>query len=444
MSKSFIPLLDTSLPIFYKEDDKCILLYSFGYLVSVEKQNWRQNLIVSEEWQRLQKNAINGTKNPPKWVQKFKPFSLNIYLTRLCSMNCVYCFSSPSQKNQQLISPSTDAIIACAHMVVENCREEDKTMVLVTHGGGEPTMDNRLEPLVIYIKDLCKKKNVKIFTYLATNGMMDAAKAEKISQIFDLVGLSCDGPPEIQNQQRPLTNGSHSSPFIETVASIFHRNQQNFEVRVTLTRNSWPRMIDIATYFIERIHPNGINLELAYKTSKPPIYECEINTFVDLYLSAQAICQKVNIPWRSSAIRPSHHHRQYCHILQNTLQIIPGDIATNCFLDNDLIESLQRGMQIGAYNQHSKNWVIDFRKIDSLRRKLLINAQVCENCIASSHCHRSCPDVCPFDCKADVPDIHCQLNKRLFQEFLVRAGKQLIEYREKHHQLIAGKEIIAC
>jgi sulfatase maturation enzyme AslB (radical SAM superfamily) len=444
MADPFISLEDTNLPIFYLEGEMDVLLYTPGYLVRVEKQNWRQTIRGSETWHQIERKANKTQEKPSHWTSEFRPLSLNVYLNRHCNLDCVYCFNRPAQKNNPLMAPSTDAIIAGAKLVVKNCREANKPMVLVIHGGGEPTLDNRLEPLVNYIKDTCRKANVEIFTYLATNGVMNSVKAEKICQLFDLIGLSCDGPPDIQNLHRPLIDKGNSSSYIERTASIFQRNFQAFEVRVTLTKNSWPQMVNIAQYFIDHIHPSEINVELAYLTTTPPITANDINPFTDLYLSVQAHCQAAGIPWRSSAFRPGQHHRQYCHVLQSTLQIIPGDVATNCFLDNDSFESRGRGLQIGAFDKQSKKWTFDVKRIHSLRKRLLTNAHICEDCIVSSHCHRSCPNICPFDNHSTLPDIHCQLNQHLFTEVLIRAGKELLEQCEQLNQPFHGRDIIAC
>lgn len=444
MTESFIPLPDTNLPIFYLERERDILLYAPGYLVRVEKQNWLQTIKESDAWRQLERKAIKTLEKPSQRTSEFKPLSLNVYLNRHCNLECIYCFTKSAHKNKPLIAPSTDAIIAGAQIVIENCKEMNKPMVLVMHGGGEPTQDNRLEPLVNYIKELCSRENVKDFTYLATNGVMTPAKAEKICQLFDLIGLSCDGPPIIQNMHRPLSDNGNSSAYIERTASILHRNFQAFEVRVTLTKNSWLQMLDIAQYFIDHIHPSGINVELAYLTATPPITANDINTFTELYLSAQTQSQAAGIPWRSSSIRPGQHHQQYCHVLQDTFQIIPGDVATNCFLDNESIESKGRGFQIGTFDQQSKKWTFDLKKIHSLRTHLSTNAQICEDCIVSFHCHRSCPNICPFDNNSTLPDIHCQLNQHLFNKVLIKVGDELTEYCEQHSQPIHSKDIIAC
>ena len=129
MAESFIPLPETNLPIFFLEGERDVLLYAPGYLVRVEKQNWRQTIKGSEAWLQLERKAFKAQEKSSSWTSEFRPLSLNVYLNRHCNLDCVYCFTRPVQKNNPLIAPSTEAIIAGAEIVIQNCKEENKPMV---------------------------------------------------------------------------------------------------------------------------------------------------------------------------------------------------------------------------------------------------------------------------------------------------------------------------
>jgi len=258
------------------------------------------------------------------------------------------------------------------------------------------------------------------------------------------MGLSCDGPPQIQDQQRPLANGSGSSSYVEQTASIFNENDQPFEARVTLTSNSWRQMPSIADYLITTIRPRAINVELVYRTSEPPLRMPEIDQFLENYFKAQDRCKEANIPWRTSTIRPRHSHRQYCHVFQDTFQIIPGDVASLCFLDNDCYESSKRQTHIGTYDKKTNGWLIDDQHIEDSRNKIFMAWEECSGCFVSAHCQRSCPETCPLD-KAQAPDVvRCQLNQMMLNAHLVRAADQLSKYCEVNHTKSAGLEIVEC
>ena len=444
MPESFSPFAGESLPIFHKFRERDVLFYALGYLARVEKSNWEALLYSSDEWQRLQSHAKRSLDKPESWSQPFSPISLHIYLTRRCNLNCVYCFSNPGETPSKSLTLSTPAILTGAHLVADQCQKRKLPMTCVFHGGGEPTLDNRIEPIAYYVKDLCRQKEISLFMYLATNGVMSPDKFEKIAKLFDLIGLSCDGPPKIQDAQRPRMDGNQSSPFVEHTASIFHDHNQAFEARVTLTKQSWEKMPEIAAYFIEEIHPQAINVELSYQTTDFPVDETEFDSFIKRYFQAQDLCEAAGIPWRTSRMRPGQHHRQYCHILQDTLQIIPGDAATLCFLDNDRFESSCLGTQIGDYDAMKRAWILDDTKINTLRQNILKEADICNQCIVQTHCHRSCPDRCPISSPLNLPDIHCKLNQRLFNALLLRESNKLEEKCLNSHLALAGKEITGC
>lgn len=419
------------------------MIYAAGYLVRVERQNWRDLLRSSPEWQTLQAHALQANRRPESW-ETYTPISLHIYLTQKCNLACYYCFSEPARSRKISSDLSTEAVINAAELVSNNCQNQKSAMTVVFHGGGEPTQDKRIEPLAHYIRDMCEAKKIRAFFYLATNGVMAADTAEKMCEVFDLIGLSCDGPPDIQDKQRPTRAGFSSSKFIETTALIFNQHHQDFEVRLTLTKNSWPRMRDIAAYLIENLHPQAINVELCYRSPEFPVEEKDFGIYINAYLTAQALCQQSQIPWRTSRMRPAQAHRQYCHTLQNTLQIIPGDAASMCFLDSDAQESADIGTQIGAYNHLEHKWRIHQEQIIQNREIVLRQAAFCEDCFAQTHCHRSCPDRCPISAPQELPDLHCRLNRQLLGAVLESEGRNLATRCKKNHLTIAGKEIIAC
>jgi uncharacterized protein len=442
--ENFRPYPETSLPIFYKLDNESVLFYAPGYLLRIAKHRWNHTLKQTPEWQWLQGFAQKAMIPPDAWQNEFNPISLHIYLTQSCNLACSYCFSKAKYPTRGLKEPSIQSILAAVKLVAKNCKKLGVPMTFVCHGGGEPALSEQLESVVNSVRDICERFQVPVYCYIATNGAISPQKAQMICELFDLVGLSCDGPPHIQNQQRPMIGGKNSASSVEETAAIFHKNSQPFEVRVTLTKNSWKHMISIAEYLINQIQPNVINVELAYKVSPTPLQSTDVDDFIKAYFSAKDLCGKALIDWKTSTIRPSQIHRQYCHILQDTLQIIAGDVASLCFLDYDKNSCSQHKTQIGYFDSNQKIWAIDHERISEVRRKVLKISQVCEDCFISNHCHRSCPDKCPIDDGFALPDLHCQFNKMLMTKHLDLSAQQLTLQCANHDLWLSGMEIKAC
>ena len=121
-----------------------------------------------------------------------------------------YCFAEAAPGRGPRLDPA--AIRAGARLVAENCRARGLPMTLVCHGGGEPAL--HLEPLaeaLALVETIAAERDVPLFRTISTNGALPAATAEWIARRFDRVGLSCDGPPDVQASQRPVWGGGDSA-----------------------------------------------------------------------------------------------------------------------------------------------------------------------------------------------------------------------------------------
>jgi pyruvate-formate lyase-activating enzyme len=444
MSNSFTRWQGHDLPIYFKKRLNDILFYAAGYLLRQDVSQWNGEVDDSAEWKELFQHASLANDSFSQKLTRFQPISLHLYLTRKCDLNCNYCFSHPASSNPGLMNPTLQAMEKAAALVIENCREDDVPMTLVCHGGGEPTLYPDLGSILEYVRQLCADSQVGLFSYLATNGVMSAAKAEWICGHFDLVGLSCDGPPSIQDRQRPAVSGGKTSGAVERTAAILRQHKQAFQVRVTLTGAAWRQMPEIADYMVKQIQPQGVNVELAYRTSDPQLREEELRDFIDLYFIAREMCSKAGIFWRNSGVRPGQSHRQYCHILQNTLEVLPGDTASLCFLDNDSNESGHRKTEIARFDPTSQRWKMDMARVSAIQALLMAEAGPCRDCFASAHCSRSCPDQCPLEGNLTFPDLRCHLNQRMLDAQLERCAEQLEERCRSQQLSIAGMEIVEC
>jgi len=85
------------------------------------------------------------------------------------------------------------------------------------HGGGEPTLEKGLiQKVVARTEEI--KENHPVHYLIVTNG---TAKTSFLDWMMDhkfAITFSVDGPPEIQNRNRPFADGSPSSQVVQPVA----------------------------------------------------------------------------------------------------------------------------------------------------------------------------------------------------------------------------------
>jgi uncharacterized protein len=326
----------------------------------------------------------------------FAPECLTLYLHNQCNLACAYCYTNPVYHPSQHLDPHI--IRAGAQLVAKNCQQKGLPFTAVFHGGGEPSLfqDEVNEALGI-IEEIAKKYALPIFRYIATNGVMPEAKVRWLASRFDLIGLSCDGTPDIQNRQRPTHGGGGSSATLEKTAHLLNRMGKPFHVRTTITHDIMRDQPAIADYLCKTLSPQEIHFEPVYYGGKTDVHSAlvvdEIQTFVDHFFEAQGVARHYRIPLTCSSSRLNDIHGAYCHVFRQVLNLVPDGIATACFKLTRADDIQQMGLGIGTFEPES-GFELDRAHITHLRHQLSTLPDVCATCFNRFHCTRACPDTC--------------------------------------------------
>src|SRR6056297_2167166 len=164
--------------------------------------------------------------------EKFsQPEDLFIFLTSNCNLRCQYCFASGGEKRKVIDFDFTKAGI---DYVLE--KNKEKKINLYFHGGGEPTLAfDLLKKIVSYAKS--KADIIKLG--LQTNGVAQKHVIDYLSNNKFRLSVSIDGPPSIQDKQRPQKGGGKSSFFTErTIKYLVQQNYPYLRARSTISQFS--------------------------------------------------------------------------------------------------------------------------------------------------------------------------------------------------------------
>jgi sulfatase maturation enzyme AslB (radical SAM superfamily) len=438
----FRPTGTGSIPIFRKDQAEYALFYAPGYLAVVEDNQadaFEENAVSSspEKWSAVDELRRHALTARDTWKEIFdKPFApicLKLYLNNQCNLACTYCYSSPSPRRSARLSLSS--VSAAAEIVSDNCSKTDQPVNLVFHGGGEPTLDRALGDAILdSIETLAESKGLPMFRYIATNVIMSVEKAKWVANRFDLVGLSCDGPEDIQARQRPLVNGGSSTGPVERTARIVHEMGKPLNVRTTITLDSVDRQSEIAEYICRELKPSEIHIEPVFlggrmKTSADlPVRHAE--TFVREFLKGRAVARLHGARWLTSGSRPETIHGLYCNTLCGVLNLVPGGVATACFKTVDAEQTEAQSMRIGQEDIAAADFVLDHRKINVLRTAVRATPSKCLSCFNQYHCSRGCPDLCPLNSNTQNEDFRCLVQQKLMGAYLRENGQWLFESME--------------
>lgn len=384
----------------------------------------------AELWHRAElavAEARRGQEEP------FSPECLTLYMNNECNLGCVYCHTDPSP--EPVIRLELEAIVAAAEVVAENCRRKGRPFYVVFHGGGEPTLHREQVESALALLDLvASAHDVEPFRYVATNGIMSEQKAAWLARHFDLIGLSCDGPADIQNSQRPRWGGQGTSHILERTAYILREEGCRLHVRTTITGATLHRQVEIADYICQQFSPEEIHFEPVYlggrTSTATKLGAHQAQEFVTHFLQARELARKHGISLLSSGSRPGSIHGPYCHVFRHVLNLVPGGVATACFKVTDAAQVRERRVVIGTLNPETEHFEIDHPQVQGLRRQLDATPPECAGCFNRYHCARECPDHCPLDdaCfshDSAEPGFRCRVQKALTYATLRETAERL-------------------
>ena len=422
-----------SLPVFFRQAGDLTLFYAPGYLAAAGPKEAAEILSIlsgeipfgnrtahyllqaalsaQDEWRRMHDADL------------YRPTCLMLYTSLACSLNCTYCFAE--QHHDTGLQLSEELILHAAREVLANCAEKALPFTVVFHGGGEPSLDPRLPALLTELRTLSERERLPFVSYIATNGVMGPEKARWIAENFSGIGLSVDGPPDIQDPQRPLRSGCGSSGIVERTAAVFREIQGHLTVRVTVMPENFRRIPEIAAWCREKLGADEIRMEPVYHRGTDEDLAEEFCTY---FLQASRAAEDPGSGGMSveggksrrrtklscSTVRIHEIHGRYCQIFRQVLHLVPPAGRSACFLISSQTEARGKKLDRPA----------DKAVFDRLARE----DPACEHCFNRFHCARGCPDVCPAsdDGFRDAGSFRCRVSRTLAEAELLRTAERLL------------------
>jgi uncharacterized protein len=448
---SWQPVFDKALPPIYRQDQpERSLFYAPGWLVVVPPALAAEFAAEANDPARARWPEAVELRNRAVAAQKtweglqtsaFAPVCLTLYLNNDCNLKCVYCFSKPYRRRGSRLS--LEAIRLAAEIVAENCRVQQRPFTVAFHGGGEPTLDHDLiSQSAEALEEIADRYNLDLFRYIATNGILSRARASRLARDFDLIGLSCDGPPDIQNRQRPFQkeNQHVSSWFVKQAAQAVHEAGKPLHVRVTITPETMDRQAEIADYVCQTLKPLEIRVEPVYavegnETEKGFHLE-QAGRYVSAFLCARGIAREYGVDWLASGSRPAEIHSAYCNVWRNVLNLTPEGIATNCFKLSEADSVHDQHLELGEWDARAGRFILNTERIHDLRQALQTEPEECTLCFNRYHCAHQCPDVCLLKSGVESSGFRCRVQSMLSDALIQETAEALCLNTNVSHPII--------
>lgn len=336
---------------------------------------------------------------------------LTIMTTTQCNMQCVYCLTGVRKSgNVHTINETF------ARAVISDYLASCERPWIRFYGAGESTIEiDMIKRLINYADNI---SSVPVYYELQTNGYFSLDVAEYIGHKFNVVYVSIDGAPDINDKQRLTNSGRATSEVIIRNIKLLNR-MTTVGVRATITVLNVNRQREMVDYF------SSIGIKFMF--SKPVLpsvkhnenfeYAVSLMAYAENYLDAYKYAKEKDIFYGNIYIVNFDRETDvFCRACHPYPHATPDNYVSCCdraFLSNIGLDELI----YGHFDSESNSVVYDYNKITKICNRKTQNMPKCEKCSVKKFCGGACLGTA-YQRNGDyyVPyDEECKVIKYLYQ-----------------------------
>lgn len=323
----------------------------------------------------------------------------SFFLTTKCNLRCVYCYNK--EKRSQLVDQTLPLNIAMAG--VDYYFANSQSRHIRFYGPGEPTQASSLmKDIVAYARQVAGES---LITELQTNGCFGVDTRSWLLDNLNIIWVSFDGEPVIQNSNRPCANGKPSAPIIENNIRwlIENKGARNLMVgaRVTITNANIHRQHQLIDYFkglgikyiwTDPIFPAVDDIPVCDDPVKQSNYCFDMDLYADTYIDAYKYAKQMNLFYGSFL---TCNFDGICNRHCRACTPVPHFTTDGYISACDLVTfgNSPKHMDCfvyGKWNSEKQQFDIDESKVSALRARSIENMPHCVRCEVREHCGGYC------------------------------------------------------
>ncbi len=321
---------------------------------------------------------------------------LAIFPTHSCNLKCSYCYASGGDRTYTIPKEYIDVVMD--YFFERTNLTKGSRVGLDFHGGGEPTQAfDVMKYAVNLFKDYCVKHEFQYRFGMATNACFDDEVLNwLVENKFDF-SISFDGPPDIQNSQRPMKNGRESHVLVEGNIKKFLEKGVEVAVRSTITDTCVNRLPEIVKY-IANLGVKFIHLEPCFEVGRSITAEIRqpmLDVFLEKFLEAFQWANRHGIHLKTSSLRATDSPgNRFCGACGSNLAITPDGYISTCYEVVSIEDPASSLFFVGKIvkDHDGKNLImIDENKLDMLNKRTVENIPGCHDCFSKYWCAGDCP-----------------------------------------------------
>ena len=157
--------------------------------------------------------------------------SMYLCISNTCNARCIYCFAHQGNYGKKDMIMDCDTAYRAVDYMMEKVPEESCASIIFF--GGEPLIAyDIIEKTVEYVKSTYADR--KYGFSITTNGtLLNAARMKFLLDNNFKIAISIDGGETVQNEQRPLADGTNSFLKVKEILSPYLKNENRIIARGT-------------------------------------------------------------------------------------------------------------------------------------------------------------------------------------------------------------------
>jgi len=438
MSKEYQVTCDLfSIPL---KNNEC-LLYApkVGFICEANKELYNllanldeidQNALNKKQATVLEQLEENGVVNGSREIHikqykpgAFLPVNVTLVPTNQYKLRFIYCYASAG--DFEVRSMKWETAKTAIDTIIRNAKTTGTSSINVGfHGGGEPLFRwNFIQKVTTYAEEQCKRNDLKLKTYSATNGVLTQKQLDWIVRHFSDLNISFDGLPEVQDYHRPLPNGEGSFQYIDRTIKFLDSIGFNYGIRSTISDYNIDLMEESYNFIVQNYQPKTIQFEPVFQCGRCKTkseFNVSLEKFARLFQDIEQKNNERNIRFIYSGCRVETLTNAFCGVTRDSFTITPEGFITACFEIASPEDPKSEIFFYGKINEHEEV-VIDDRKRKFLHELTVDNLEFCNDCFAKWHCAGDCvAKIGHSDLLGDRGHDRCELNRQMVKDKLLK------------------------
>jgi len=313
---------------------------------------------------------------------------ITIFLTNSCNLNCVYCYIDGSKTEEKRVIDVNFALKG-----IRDYFDQTGNYAVRFFSDGEPTLAfEQMKLIKKHLLELENKLNMKVKYEIQTNGVFSEEIAEWISQNIDVVYISIDGTPQINDQLRRSMSETTVSDIVERNIRIIAANSSvQLGVRSTICSLNVDKQIDIIKYFkhlgVNIIFADQIFSKVGGGTSYLGINYID---FIDKFVEAKKYASSIGVFYSTMYESNFDENTIYgCRSCLPTPHLTVDGYVSCC----DMCVSGDSPMQeliYGIYDSEAGEIIYDEKSIKRIQLRNKFEIPSCKYCEVRDHCGGAC------------------------------------------------------